>query len=130
MRRRILWVVIAAPLALIVVGAGAAISLPAVRHVISGWWNTPDRLPALSNNGQVHYEPGAEDYARDVAALLPDAITRVEAIHGRHFAHPVTVGVYATPEVYATATGLGSTVPVGVTIFGMVNLSPKLFWPQ
>lgn len=130
MRSRILWVVIGAPLALIVIGVGAAISLPAVRHVISGWWNTPDRLPALSNNGQVHYEPGAEDYARDVAALLPDAITRVEAIHGRHFAHPVTVGVYATPEVYATATGLGSTVPVGVTIFGMVNLSPKLFWPQ
>jgi hypothetical protein len=130
MRRRILYVVIAAPLALIVIGAGAAISLPTVRHLIIGWWNTPDRLPALSSNGQVHYEPGAEDYARDVAALLPDAIATVEAIHGRRFAHPVTVGVYATAEAYAAANGLGSTVPVGVTTFGRVNLSPKLFWPQ
>ena len=33
-------------------------------------------------------------------------------------------------EAYAVANGLGSTVPVGVTIFGRVNLSPKLFWPQ
>src|SRR5205085_2484918 len=113
--------------ALIVIGAGAAISLPTVRHLISGWWNTPDRLPALSSNSQVHYEPGAEDYAGDVAALLPDAIARVEAVHGRRFAHPATVGVYATQEAYATANGSGSTVPVGVTIFGRVNLSPKLF---
>jgi hypothetical protein len=38
--------------------------------------------------------------------------------------------VYATPEAYATANGLGSAVPVGVTIFGRVNLSPTLFGPQ
>jgi hypothetical protein len=78
----------------------------------------------------VHYQPGAEDFAREVAALLPDAITRVEDVHGRPFAHPVIVGVYATPEAYATANGLDSTVPVGVTIFDQVNLSPKLFGPQ
>jgi hypothetical protein len=71
----------AAPLALLVIGAGAALSLPVVRHLISGWWNIPDRLPALSNNGQVRYEPGAEGFARDVAALLPDAIAQVETIH-------------------------------------------------
>ena len=104
--------------------------MPTVRHLISGLWNMPDRLPALPANGQVHYQPGAEDYARDVAALLPDAITRIEAVHGRRFAHPVTVGVYATSEAYAAANGQGSTVPVGVTTFGRANLSPKLFWPQ
>jgi len=73
MRRRVFWVLIGVPLALIGTGAGAALSLPAVRHMISGFWNLPDRLPALSDNRQVHYQPGAEDFARDVAALLPDA---------------------------------------------------------
>jgi hypothetical protein len=100
------------------------------RHIMSGFWHVPDRLPALADNSQVHYEPAAEDYARDVAALLPDAIARVEAAHGRRFAHSVTVGVYATPEAYAAANGTGSVVPVGVTFFGRVNLSPKLFHPQ
>jgi hypothetical protein len=130
MRRRIVWVIIGVPLALIVMGAGAALSVPAVRHMISGLWNLPDRLPDLPDNSQVHYQPGAEDFARDVAALLPDAITRVEAVHGRRFAHPVTLGAYATPEAYAAANGLGSDIPVGVTFAGRVNLSPKLFWPQ
>ena len=87
-------------------------------------------MPALPANSQVHYQPGAEDFARDVAALLPDAIAQVEAVHGRRFAHPVIVGAYATPEAYAAANGLGSAVPVGVTFVGRVNLSPKLFWPQ
>ena len=130
MRRRTFRVVIAVPLALIVIGAGAAFSWPAVRHVISGLWNIPDRLPALSPGSQVHYQPGAEDYARDVAALLPDAIAQIEVLHGRRFAHPVTVGVYATPEAFAAANGLGSAAPVGVTFLGRVNLSPKLFWSQ
>jgi len=130
MRRRIFLVVIGVPLALIASGAGAALCLPAVRHAVSGLWNIPDRLPALSANSSVHYQLGAEDFARDVAALLPGAITQIEAVHGRRFVHPVTVGVYATPEAYAAANGLGSPVPMGVTFVGRVNLSPKLFRPQ
>jgi hypothetical protein len=128
--RRLFWLVIAAPLALIVVGGAATLSLPTVRHIVSGLWNLPDWLPALPDNGQVRYQPGAEDFARDVAALLPGAIARVEAVHGRPFARPVIVGVYATPEAYAAANGLGSTDPVGVTFASRVKLSPKLFRPQ
>jgi len=130
MRRRIIWLIVGAPLALLAVAAGATAAVPALRHIASAVWNMPDHLPTLPDNSQVHYQPGAEDFARDVAALLPDAIARVEAVHGRRFAHPVTVGVYATPEAYAAANGLGSVVPVGVTFVGRVNLSPKLFWPQ
>lgn len=130
MRRRTVWIVIGVPLALIIVGAGAALSMPAVRHMITGFLNLPDRLPALADNPLVHYESGAEDFARDVAVLLPEAIARVEAVHGRPFAHPVTVGAYATPEAFAAANGLGSNVPVGVTFAGRVILSPKLFRPQ
>ena len=60
MRRRVLWLIVGVPLALLVAGAGTALSLPWVRHVISGFWNLPDRLPALADNAQVHYQPGAE----------------------------------------------------------------------
>jgi hypothetical protein len=130
MRRRIVWILIGVPLALIIIGAGTALSMPAVRHLINGFMNLPDRLPALADNSQVHYEPGAEDFARDVAVLLPEAIARVEAVHGRPFAHPVTVGAYATMEAFSAANGLGSDVSVGVTFAGRVNLSPKLFRPQ
>jgi hypothetical protein len=130
MHRRIFRVIIAVALALIVIGAGAALSLPTTRHMLSGLWNMPDHLPALADNDHVHYQPGAEDLARDVAALLPEAVARVEAVHGRRFAHPVIVAAYATPEAYAAANGIGSAVPVGVTFFGRVHLSPKLFWPQ
>lgn len=130
MRRRILWVVSGAPLAAILIAAGAVLSLPTPRHLISARLHTPDRMPALPGNSQVHYQPGAEDFARDVAALLPDAIARVEAVHGRPFAHPVILGVYATPEAYAAANGTGSTVPMGVTVFDEVTLSPKLYRPQ
>jgi hypothetical protein len=130
MPHRIIWLLIGLPLALIAVAAGAAAALPTVRHIVSGLWNTPDRLPALSENSQVHYQQGSDDYARAVSALLPAAIARIEAVHGRPFARPVPVGVYTSPERYAAANGLGSTLPVGVTFFGRVNLSPDLYSRQ
>ena len=132
MRRRIFWmIIVGVPLALITVAAGTAAALPAARHLVSAWWNVPDRLPSLAGNGQIHFEPGAEDYAHDVAALLPAAIARIEAAQGRPFARPVIVGVYATPEAYAVANASGSAGSVGVTFFGRVILSPALnYWPQ
>jgi hypothetical protein len=75
MHRRIVWMIIGIPLTLVVIGGGAALSIPTVRHLVWGLWNIPDRLPALAGNNQVHYQTGAEDYARDAAVLLPDAIT-------------------------------------------------------
>jgi len=130
MRRRIIWLIIAAPLALIAVAAVATAAVPTLRHIASGLWNVPDRLPALPDNSQVHYQQGADDYARLVSTMLPSAITRVEAVHGRHFAHPVPVGVYATPEAFEAANGQGSSRPVGVTFAGRVNLSPVLYVRQ
>ncbi|MBV9861735.1 MAG: hypothetical protein JO267_06260 [Alphaproteobacteria bacterium] len=129
-RRRIFLLVIGAPLALIAIGAGTALAVPSTRDMISGLLHLPERMPSLPANSQIHYQPGAEDFARDVAALLPEAIARVEAVHGRPFAHPVTVGVYATLEAFSAADGLGSAIPVGVMFVGRVYLSPKLFRPQ
>jgi hypothetical protein len=130
MRRRIVWIIAGVPLALIAIAAGTAAAFPVARHIVSALWNLPDRLPSLPENSQIHFEPGAEDYAHDVAALLPTALARVEAAQGRPFAHPVTLGVYATPKAYAAANGQGSTQFVGVTAFGRVYLSPALNWPQ
>jgi hypothetical protein len=131
MRRRVFWMITAGvPLILIAAAAGTAVAFPATHHIVSAWWNLPDRLPSLAENSQVHFEPGADGYARDVAALLPAAITRIEAAHGRPFAHPVTVGVYATPEVYMAANVIGSMQPVGVAPFGRVVLSPALYAKQ
>jgi hypothetical protein len=129
-RRGIIWLIVGAPLVLVGVAAGATAAVPTLRHIASGLWNVPDRLPALPDNSQVHYQPGADDYARIVSAMLPSAIARIEAVHGRHFAHPVPVGVYVTPEAYEAANGQGSSRPVGVTFVGRVNLSPVLYARQ
>jgi hypothetical protein len=129
--RRMFWIIIfGGPLALITVAAGTAAAVPMTRHIALALWNVPDRLPSLPGNAQVHFESGAEDYAQDVSALMPAAIARIEAAHGRPFSHPVTVGVYATPEAYMAANVIGSMQPVGVTPFGRVVLSPVLNWPQ
>src|SRR5499427_9409510 len=110
--------------------AGAAVALPTVRHVASGWWNNPEKLVALPENPQVHYESGAIEQARTVARLVPSTIARVEAAQGRRFAHPVVVGVYVTPEAFVAANGLGDRRAVGMHFLGRVMLSPVLFASQ
>src|SRR6266481_1939103 len=91
-RHRIVIVIAATVLGLVLLAAVSAFAVPAVRHFVVGWWNSPDGLPALPENPQVHYEEGALEQARIVAGLLPAAMARVEAVQGRRFAHPVTIG--------------------------------------
>jgi hypothetical protein len=126
MRTRIARLIFGALIALTAVTVGTAAALPTVRHIVSGLLNVPDHLPALAGNSQVHYQQGAGDCARAVSAQLPAALARIEALHGRPFAHPVAVGVYATHEAYEAANGVGSSQPAGVAFFGRVNLSPAL----
>lgn len=126
MRRIIVWLILGVPMALVAAAAGATAAIPTVRHFASGVWNRPDGLPALPDNGQVHYQPGAEACARVVSALLPSAIARVEAAQRRPFTRQVPIGVYATPDAYMAANGRGSMGPVGVAFFGRVTLSPVL----
>jgi len=115
----------AAVLVLLVAVAGA--SVPQVRHLATGWWNSPEALAGLPENRQIRYEQGALDRARLVAQMLPAAIARVEAVQGRPFAHPVTIGVYSTPQAYAAAHGGLMPGSVGATFLGRVILSPPLF---
>lgn len=119
--------VAATAVVLVLLVAVAAASVPQVRHLASGWWNNPDTLAGLPENRRVRYEEGAIERARIVAALLPAAVARVEAVQGRPFAHPVTIGVYLTPEAYAAAHGGLFPGSVGGTFLGRVMLSPALF---
>src|SRR5262245_44465141 len=128
--RSIIRIIAAAVIGVVLLAAFAAAAVPTVRHIASGWWNSPDGLAALPENPQVHYEGGASEQARIVAGLSPAAIAQVEAVHGRRFAHPVTVGVYITPEAFIAATGLGSRRTAGMTFLGRVMLSPVLFSTQ
>jgi len=130
MRHPISKTIAATAMGVVLLAAVSAAAVPAVRHIASGWWNSPERLAALPENPQVHYEDGAFEYARTVAGLLPTAIARVEAVHGRRFAHPVTVGVYVSPEGFVAANGLGDRGAVGMTFLGRVVLSPVLFSTQ
>ena len=127
MRHPIAKTAAATPVVLVLLMAISAAAVPQVRYVASGWWNVPDRLAALPDLAQVHYEEGAIDRARIVADLLPAAVARVEAVHGRPFAHPTTIGVYRTPDAYAAANGSGSAGSVGLHFLGRVILSPPLF---
>ena len=130
MRHPISKTIAATTMAFVLLAAVSAAAVPTVRHIASGWWNNPEKLVALPENPQVHYESGASEQARTVARLLPTAIARVEAIHGRRFAHPVVVGVYVTPEAFVAANGLGDRRAVGMHFLGRVMLSPVLFSTQ
>jgi hypothetical protein len=130
MRHPISKTIAATTMAVVILAAVSAAAVPTVRNIASGWWNNPEKLVALPENPQVHYESGASEQARTVARLLPTAIARVEAIHGRRFAHPVAVGVYVTPEAFVAANGLGDRGAVGMHFLGRVMLSPVLFSAQ
>jgi len=127
MKRAIAKAGAAAAIVLVLFAVASASTVPQVRSIASGWWNNPETLAGLPDNPQVRYEAGALDRARIVAGLLPSTIARVEAVHGRPFAHRVFIGVYATPEAYAAANGTGFSGAVGVNFLGRVILSPSLF---
>jgi hypothetical protein len=127
MRHLIAKTIAGTAVALVLCAAVSAAAVPQVRHIASGWWNNPETLTGLPANPQVRYEVGALDRAHIVAGLMPSAIARIEAAHGRPFAHRVFVGVYATPEAYAAANGTGFSGAVGVNFLGRVILSPSLF---
>lgn len=50
---------------------------------ISAAFHDPRALRVLGQDSRIHYEPGAEAYAREVERILPYAMAKVEALHGR-----------------------------------------------
>lgn len=124
--RRSIKAVIASAFALLAVSCSAVAAIPALRHFAVALAYDPRDLPALEADARVHFEPAAKACAREVAAQLPAAIARVEAAQGRPFARDVPIGVYASPESYAQANGLGTARVGGVAFPGRLTLSPAL----
>jgi hypothetical protein len=109
--------------------AAVAISLaarPQLRVALIAELNDPAALPALESDPRVHYEPEARACAEAVSARLPDAISKIEAEHGRPFSKPPIIGVFADNETYARANGLGDAEVAGVSRAGRAMLSPAL----
>jgi hypothetical protein len=114
--------------ALVLVSA-AALSFtirPQLRAALLAQLHDPVDLPALAADSRIHYEPKARACAEIVAAVLPAAIAKIEAEHGRPFGKPPIVGVYDEYDAYSRANGLGDPDIVGVSRAGRAMLSPVL----
>ncbi|MFZ3179920.1 MAG: hypothetical protein WA156_06855 [Methylocystis silviterrae] len=99
---------------------------PELRLAARAAWNDPRLLAAFADDARIRYEPEARACAAETAALLPAAIAQIEAAHGRTFAQPPTVGVYASYENYGSANGMGDPGIAAVTRAGVALLSPTL----
>lgn len=80
----------------------------------------------LASDPRVRFEPGADQQARRVADLMPQAIQQVESAHYRAFTQPIAVYVCGTERCFSdhvTSSNVsGATVPDN-----LVFLSPRLF---
>jgi len=99
---------------------------PELRLAARAAWNDPRLLAAFADDARIRYESEARACAAETAALLPAAIAQIEAAHGRHFAQPPVVGVYASFDTYANANGMGDPGIAAVTRGGVALLSPTL----
>jgi hypothetical protein len=99
---------------------------PELRAALIAKLSDPVDLPALAADPRIHYEAAALPCAQTVADILPGAVDKIEAEHGRPFAKPPIVGVYNDFDVYARANGLGDPSVAGVSGAGRAILSPSL----
>jgi hypothetical protein len=111
----------------VIAAAMLALALrPDLRLAARVAWNDPRLLPALADDARVHYEPEARACAEAVAAIAPRAIAQIESAHGRPFAQPPVIGVYASYENYASANAMDDPGIAAVTRAGAALLSPTL----
>jgi hypothetical protein len=81
----------------------------------------------LAEDARVRYEPGTQDAAAHVAALLPAAIAQVEAGHYLPFAAPVTVYVCGTTACFEQRVPGASRFTAAVAYDNRLLLAPRLF---
>ncbi len=81
-------------------------------------------------NDKVLYEPGAEVYADSIVFYLPEAIERVEQVHGLPFEEPFKIYICNTQKSFNeyTANTSPSPYPVrGTALLGDVLMAPSAF---
>ena len=86
----------------------------------------PAALPSALDDPRVHFQPGGEDCARDVAALMGEATARVVEAQGRPFAKEPIVVVYTSYGDYGRSNGYDDASIVATARSGRVLLSPAL----
>ncbi len=91
-------------------------------------WDGAGFLP-LAADPRVLHEPGGEDQAIRVAALLDRAVARVERVHGLPFRHPPRVHVCVDPQCFSRLVS-GSGFSAAVLPGDMLVLSANLFGPE
>lgn len=95
-----------------------------------GYRDAGDALAAfapLPGNPQVRHAPGAEAYAREVAALLPEATRRVEQFHHRAFRAPPVVYVCDTDACFHRFVAAKLNYTAAVLYDNRLLLAPRLF---
>jgi hypothetical protein len=82
---------------------------------------------ALPDQAQVRYAPGAEAHARQVAALLPAATARVEALHYHRFREPPIVHVCNDDACFHRFVAARWNFTAAVVYDNRLLLAPRLF---
>jgi hypothetical protein len=86
----------------------------------------PAALPSALDDPRVHFQPGGEDCARDVAALMGEATARVVEAQGRPFAKEPVVVVYTSYGDYGRSNGYDDASISATARSSRVLLSPAL----
>ena len=85
------------------------------------------RFELLPGSARVRYAPGAESFARRVAAVLPAASAQVEALHGRPFREPPTVYVCGDDACFHRFVDPRWNFTAAVVYDNRLLLAPRLF---
>jgi hypothetical protein len=103
--------------------------------VLSGCASVPGLQATLKPTGQfvplesdarVLFEPGAKDYALQVARLLPQAVAEVEAGHYRPFPEPLKIHVCGSDACFANHVATPN-LSAAVVPNNRLFLAPRLF---
>ena len=115
--------ILLAGLTLLALGATLLLAFPRARASLR--WK-PGFQP-LAVDSRIFFEPGALPMAQRFAALLPDAISRVEEAHGQPFRSRFRVYVCSSHESFTRHLGLRQIVPVRGLVMKDIWLSPLAF---
>jgi hypothetical protein len=84
-----------------------------------------DGFTACTPDPRILCEPGSEELANAAVGELPRAIQQVTTAQLTPFAKPVVIYTYASRKSFTAQTGMDYPI-IGVTVHGVVHLSPKL----
>jgi hypothetical protein len=88
------------------------------------------QFPALPDNAQVRYAPGAASYARQVATVLHAATRQIEALHQRPFLRPPVVHVCNDDACFHRFVAARWNFTAAVVYDNHLLLAPRLFYRE